>query len=78
MSIKEGKKVLLEFLTRTLISERKLVGEEGCLEQWQMGQSYQAIYKVKVAKTQPAAVYKVVNVSVSMTTWMNEKRESCF
>lgn len=70
----EGKVLLLTF---TPSSDRRLGGEEGWWEQWQFGQSYQAIYNVEVAKTQPIALYGVVNASVAMNTWMNEKGEGC-
>lgn len=42
------------------------------------GQSYQATYNVEVAKTQPPALYRVFNASVSMNTRMTAKEEGCF
>lgn len=40
-------------------------------------QSYQATYNVEVAKTQPTALYRVFNASVSMNTRMTAKEEGC-
>lgn len=69
--------MLLALLMFTPMSNMKLGGAEGWWEWGQCGQSYQVIYNVEVAKTQPAALYRVVSASVSMNTRMSEKEEGC-
>lgn len=64
-------------LTPSLIGSWKVEGVKKGGENGADGQSYQATYNVEVAKTQPPALYRVINASVSMNTRMTEKEEGC-